>query len=126
MSPEGWHTPSEVEFFSARADDIDEALVERGAYGRFPTVEAKGLTEVSLATLGEILGVARTTTSLTGSPKVHRPKAERPVSLRFPAPSGTRSRAHPIWIPLPNGGRRARKWLLIGGARKTSSTSFVS
>jgi len=57
MSPEGWHTPSEVEFFSARAEDIDEALVERGAYGRFPMVEAKGLTEVSLATLGEILGV---------------------------------------------------------------------
>jgi hypothetical protein len=45
------------EFFSARVEDIDEALVERGPFGRFPTVEAKGLTEVNLATLGEILGV---------------------------------------------------------------------
>ena len=45
------------EFFSARTEDIDEALVERGPLHRFPTVEAKGLTEVSLATLGEILGV---------------------------------------------------------------------
>ena len=45
------------EFFSARAEDIDDALVEGGPYGRLRTVEAKGLTEVSLATLGEILGV---------------------------------------------------------------------
>jgi len=45
------------EFFAARSEDLDEALVEEGPYGRLSTVEAKGLTEVSLATLGEILGV---------------------------------------------------------------------
>ena len=45
------------EFFAARSEDLDEALVEEGPYGRLSTVEAKGLTEVSLATLGEFLGV---------------------------------------------------------------------
>jgi hypothetical protein len=45
------------EFFAARPEDIDEALVANGPYGRLTTVEAKGLSEVSLATLGEILGV---------------------------------------------------------------------
>jgi hypothetical protein len=45
------------EFFAARPEDIDEALVADGPYGRLPTVEAKGLSAVSLATLGEILGV---------------------------------------------------------------------
>lgn len=45
------------EFFSARAEDINDALLTLGPYGRFHTVEGKGLTEVSLATLGEILGV---------------------------------------------------------------------
>ena len=44
------------EFFAARAEDIDEDLVADGPYGRLPTVEAKGLTEVTIATLGEILG----------------------------------------------------------------------
>jgi hypothetical protein len=33
------------------------ALSTTGPFGRVETVEAKGLTEVSLATLGEILGV---------------------------------------------------------------------
>lgn len=45
------------EFFAASADEIDDALVEDGPHGRLPTVEAKGLSEVNLATLGEILGV---------------------------------------------------------------------
>src|SRR5205814_784858 len=45
------------EFFAARSEDLDDVLVEEGPYGRLSTVEAKGLTEVSLATLGEILGV---------------------------------------------------------------------
>jgi hypothetical protein len=44
------------EFFAARADDIDEDLLADGPYGRLPTVEAKGLTPVTIATLGEILG----------------------------------------------------------------------
>jgi hypothetical protein len=44
------------EFFAARADDIDSLLIANGTYGRFSTVEANGLTEVSIATLGEILG----------------------------------------------------------------------
>jgi hypothetical protein len=42
------------EFFAARPDEI-ESVVEAGPFGRFETVEAKGLTEVSLATLGEIM-----------------------------------------------------------------------
>ena len=45
------------EFFAARAEDIDDHLVADGPFGRLQTVEAKGLTPVSLATLGEILGV---------------------------------------------------------------------
>jgi hypothetical protein len=45
------------EFFAARSEDLDDVLVEEGPYGRLATVEAKGLTEVSIATLGEILGV---------------------------------------------------------------------
>lgn len=44
------------EFFAARAEDIDDVLVADGPYGRLQTVEAKGLTEVSLATLGETMG----------------------------------------------------------------------
>jgi hypothetical protein len=45
------------EFFAARLEDIDEDLVENGPYERLPTVEAKTLSEVTFATLGEILGV---------------------------------------------------------------------
>jgi hypothetical protein len=45
------------EFFTARVHEIDDALVEGGPHGRLPTVEAKGLTEVSLAALGETLDV---------------------------------------------------------------------
>ena len=44
------------EFFAARPDEIDEALVEHGPLGRFATVEAKTVSEVSISTLGEILG----------------------------------------------------------------------
>ena len=44
------------EFFAARAEDIDEDLVADGPYGRAQSVEAKGLTEVTIATLGDILG----------------------------------------------------------------------
>src|SRR5262245_38737605 len=42
------------EFFAAKPDEI-EPVVEAGPFDRFETVEAKGLTEVSLATLGEIM-----------------------------------------------------------------------
>jgi hypothetical protein len=47
------------EFFSARAEDLDDAVLEGGPFGRFPVPDraAHGLTERSLATLGEILGV---------------------------------------------------------------------
>jgi hypothetical protein len=44
------------EFFAAAAGDIEQ-FVEDGPFERVETVEAKGLSEVSLATLGEILGV---------------------------------------------------------------------
>ena len=47
------------QFFAASVEDVDDVLVEAGPYGRLSIVEAKGLTEVSLATLGEILGVGR-------------------------------------------------------------------
>lgn len=45
------------EFFAARPEDIDHRLVEEGPYERLPTIEAKALSEVTIATLGEILGV---------------------------------------------------------------------
>ena len=44
------------EFFAARADEVDDALVEDGPFGRYETVEAKTVSSVSIATLGEILG----------------------------------------------------------------------
>jgi hypothetical protein len=44
------------EFFVADEADIDDALIEEGPYGRFTTVEAKTVSSVSIATLGEILG----------------------------------------------------------------------
>lgn len=43
-------------FFAANSEDIDDVLVQEGPYGRLRTVEAKGLTEVSLAKLAEIMG----------------------------------------------------------------------
>ncbi len=45
------------EFFAARLDEIDGELVDDGPWRRYETVEAKGLSEVSLATLGEIFGL---------------------------------------------------------------------
>lgn len=45
------------EFFAAREDQIDEALVAEGAFERFGTIEAKTISSVSIATLGEIVGV---------------------------------------------------------------------
>jgi hypothetical protein len=45
------------EFFAARPEDIDDVLVEEGPHGRLPAIAAKGLTEVSLAKLAEIMGV---------------------------------------------------------------------
>jgi histidyl-tRNA synthetase len=44
------------EFFAAREDEIDKTLVEEGPFERFETVEAKTVSSVSIATLGEILG----------------------------------------------------------------------
>src|SRR5436190_22307830 len=44
------------EFFAARESEIDDELLE-APYERLETVEAKGLSEVNLATLGEILGL---------------------------------------------------------------------
>ena len=42
------------EFFAARESEIDDELLE-APYERLQTVEAKGLTDVNLARLGEIL-----------------------------------------------------------------------
>jgi hypothetical protein len=44
------------EFFAARADELDDPLVEEGPFERFETVEAKSVDPVSVSTLGEILG----------------------------------------------------------------------
>jgi hypothetical protein len=44
------------EFFAARADEVDDLLVEEGPHGRFPTIEANALSHVPIARLGEILG----------------------------------------------------------------------
>ena len=46
------------EFFAARESEIDDAVLE-APYERLETVEAKGLSEVNFATLGEILGLGR-------------------------------------------------------------------
>ena len=46
------------EFFAARASEIDDALLDLGPHGRFATVEANGLTPVSLARLGDVLAIA--------------------------------------------------------------------
>src|SRR3954451_15967502 len=45
------------EFFAARSEQIDAGLLEAGPRGRFRVVEAKTVDPVSIATLGEILGV---------------------------------------------------------------------
>jgi len=45
------------EFFAARSDDIDDAVVDGGPMNRFETVEAKTISSVSIATLGEVLGI---------------------------------------------------------------------
>jgi hypothetical protein len=45
------------EFFAARLDDIDDAVLEGGPMNRFETVEAKTVSSVSIATLGEVLGI---------------------------------------------------------------------
>lgn len=44
------------EFFAARPEEIDDALVEEGPNGRFHTVVAKTVHSVSISTLGEIIG----------------------------------------------------------------------
>jgi hypothetical protein len=44
------------EFFAARKSEIDDELLQ-APYERLATVEAKGLTDINLAALGEILGV---------------------------------------------------------------------
>jgi hypothetical protein len=44
------------EFFTATPDEIDERLIGEGPYSRFPTVEAKTVSSVSISTLGECLG----------------------------------------------------------------------
>jgi hypothetical protein len=44
-------------FFAARTEDLDDRLVEEGPFERLPTIEAKNLSEVTFATLGEIVGV---------------------------------------------------------------------
>jgi hypothetical protein len=45
------------EFFAAREDEIDETLLAEGPFERFGTIEAKTISSVSIATLGEIVGV---------------------------------------------------------------------
>ena len=44
------------EFFAARESEIDDELLE-APFERLQTVEAKGLTDINLATPGEILGI---------------------------------------------------------------------
>lgn len=43
------------EFFTCGAEEIDTDLLNSGPRGRFPTVEASGLTPVTLARLGMLL-----------------------------------------------------------------------
>jgi hypothetical protein len=44
------------EFFVASDLEIDDGLAETGPHGRFPAVEANGLSHVPIARLGELLG----------------------------------------------------------------------
>jgi hypothetical protein len=44
------------EFFAARPEDLDDELIDHGPFERLRTVEAKGLSSITIATLGEILG----------------------------------------------------------------------
>jgi hypothetical protein len=91
------------EFFAARSEDLDEALVEEGPYGRLSTVEAKGLTEVSLATLGEILGVG-TYDELVGRIGEGRPRAKRRVFSPFRPSFAMRLPKQRTLRPSPRGG----------------------
>jgi hypothetical protein len=43
------------EFFAAPDAEVDDPLAETGPHGRFPTVEANGLSHVPIARLGELL-----------------------------------------------------------------------
>jgi hypothetical protein len=45
------------EFFVAPLADIDDAVLEGGPMNRFETVEAKTVSSVSIAMLGEVLGI---------------------------------------------------------------------
>jgi hypothetical protein len=44
------------EFFAARPEDLDDELIDHGPFERLRTVGAKGLSSITIATLGEILG----------------------------------------------------------------------
>jgi hypothetical protein len=73
------------EFFAARESEVDDELLE-APYVRLQTMEAKGLSEVTLATLGEILGLGSYDDLVAGSRRRVLPTTMTSVSI------GSRSR----------------------------------
>lgn len=75
------------EFFTCRDEEIDRDLLNTGPHGRFPTVEANGLTPVTLARLGVLLDAGSYAELLTQAVADHR-ESEVGTSGVFGAPAG--------------------------------------
>lgn len=73
------------EFFAASDSEVDDQLVETGPHGRFPTVEAKGLSHVPLARLGVLLG-AGSYDELMHAIDAHPSRSGEAVLFRIPGP----------------------------------------
>jgi 8-oxo-dGTP pyrophosphatase MutT (NUDIX family) len=92
------------EFFAARKDEIDEALLE-APYERLETVEAKGLSEINLARLGEILDLG-TYDDLVGQFDATGPSDNHDVGL-YELPRTFRD----VLAGLADVGPAARRWV---------------
>jgi hypothetical protein len=92
------------EFFAAREDEIDDAVLE-APYKRFETVEARGLTEINLATLGQILGLG-TYDDLVGGLNATGPTDNEEVGL-YELPRTFRD----ALAGLADVGSAARRWV---------------
>jgi hypothetical protein len=75
------------ELFLAGRDDLDQELIGSGPSGRRACVAAKGLTPVSIATLGELLGVG-SYEEILGQAGAEHYEAESGVSGVWDVPDG--------------------------------------
>jgi hypothetical protein len=94
------------QYFAARPDEIDEELVETGPDGRFDFVSAKTHSQVTTATLGEILGVGGTRSCWDGLRRVGMARAVSTASTLFRPRSAMRLPGRSISALLRSGGRR--------------------